>query len=127
MFHDLVEMTPVPTQFMITQEVFHALMQSLPDKAPEMVHRQAHLQTKRELRALISAIETYGLSQALLAFSNHNGVLKRAIPSLPALESLTPDLATSVTPQLLNELKTLEAAVDVAEEKLREGFNGPSR
>lgn len=94
------------------------LIPMLSELSPGYVAQMQRQKTRTELVALIAAIETHGFSRALLSFVDHDGTLRAAIPSLPALESLTTDLSAEDSADILTALKALTIEDVPAEERL---------
>lgn len=90
----------------ITHEALVFLINSLPDIKSSTINRRVITQTRREIDALIAAIELYGITPGLLAFADHDGVLSRHIQSFPATESSAS--GDPNTTELINDLKHLK-------------------
>lgn len=63
-------------------------------------------ETIENLKALESAISTYGLSRGLLAFADHDKTLSSFISAIPAIESLTTDLSIEESVSALEGIRT---------------------
>jgi hypothetical protein len=123
MFKTLATMAKHPTDssvdVQISQESFDVLITNMADITPTAQAQQKREQTRRELQALIGAIETHGASKALLEFATHNGTLLAIAPSLRQVDMTSPDdLTATETAQLLTELKAITIHDAPATEKL---------
>lgn len=101
-------------KIVVSQEDFGFLIASMPDSLKN-VHA---LETKQNLAALIVAIETHGVSKALLSFANHDGTLAGAVPQIAALEAMTADLTPEQSAEIVQALKELDAKLDAGNESL---------
>ena len=108
--------SPTEGNITISQEQFNFLVANLSSVPASTIRRNERNRTRRELKAIISAIETYGVSPALLAFANYNGVLGKAVPAIPSVEALSTDSVIDAE-NILLELKSINIE-DVANEKL---------
>ena len=102
---------------MMSQDTFDNLVENLSKTSSSLTRRLQRAKTQEEIAALIAAIETYGVSPSLLAFANYNGILGRVVPSIPSVETLTPDLADLDSAKIVAELKAIQF------ESAEEGFN----
>ena len=103
----------------ISQETLDFFIDNLVDVPGTRVARIQRNQTKREISALITAIEAHGMTASLLAFANHDGSLGTVIRSIPSVYSLTSEkLSSSKTAQIVTDLKSLN--LDIATESAAE-------
>ncbi len=111
---------PISVDTVVMSEAEAAiLIEALPELPASYTLRQQHATTKQELNALISAIETHGLSKSLIAFADHDGVLRGAVPAIPAVEAMEADLSVEQSGDVLAALKDAVTAFgEPAEEVL---------
>ena len=104
-------------QVIISESEFSFLIQNLPTLPSHVQKNNLIIKTKRELQALISAIETYGITPSLIKFVNYNGIIGRLNPTIAALENLSNiELTDDQTTTLINELNNIN--LELAEERL---------
>ncbi len=109
MFNSLKVAAPlVEAPAVMNEALADAFIDALPDVPAHMALVADHRQTQTELNALISAIETHGLSKSLVAFAGHDGTLFAVAPSIPALEAFTTDLSEEDTAKIVAELKAID-------------------
>ena len=101
-----------------TTNPMNYLIDNLSDVTPSRTLKMKSDQTTHEIIALIVAIETHGLSPALLAFANYNGVLASAVPSIASLESLEAEPSTEDAARVIDELISLLDLDSIAVEAL---------
>ena len=100
----------------ISEESLDLLIDHLSDVPAHRIKQMQRNQTRRELEALVSAIETYGTSRSLVAFANYTSILSSVIPSLPAVESLTTDLSVKDSSEIITDIRTFDLRDTTAEE-----------
>jgi len=91
--------------------MFDYLIENLADTSASLARRQRITKTQRDITALISVIEIYGASPSLFAFVNYDGVLGRAVASVPSVESLTSDLSMLDVEQIIKDLKKIDLTI----------------
>jgi hypothetical protein len=96
----------ISTDVVISEETLDFLIDNQAEIPHSAILRMKGTQTQQELQALITAIETYGISPALLAFANYNGVLSNIVPSIPSVEMLTTSEIDST--KILSDIKSLQ-------------------
>ena len=72
-----------------------SLIDEMPDQDPAIAKYDRLIAEKRQLQALSAALRTSNDPRSLLQFANYGGGLEAALPSVVALEGLTPETAAA--------------------------------